>query len=68
MPKAITSTEIVAELIAKQVPINKILNMAYESGKRRAPEHGITGGRAISQWAGDQAVKVGEQIKDIIAK
>ena len=68
MPKAITSTEIVAELIAKQVPVNKILNMAYESGKRMAQLHGITGHGAISRWAGDQAQKVGAQIADIIAK
>ena len=68
MPKAITKTEMLAEMIANKVPLHKIRNMAYESGKRHAANHCIFGGRAISKWAGDQVEKVVAQIDDLIAK
>ncbi len=64
----LTSTEILAAYIGNGVPINTIRHMVYETGKRRAIMKGITGGVAISKWAGEQVQDVDNQIDSLIAE
>ena len=51
--KAITETEILGEMVAKRVPLNKIRNLCYEAGRRQAKDMGFRGS-AISRWGGEQ--------------